>query len=224
MLDIRANDVLFGRGPICYKSPGNIAFRNLIQSYVASYSRCAPRSVKRRIVIKLISKAQKQGYRFLIRAQNNDMWCEAHPDLVKSKVGHALRDARNLVDNLCDKISNSKHTTRKDKRQETKLNEKQALPSFKIDVNDCRASPNMHHQLHGKRNDLKSIEIRKTHYLDTKDSYLCQVMQQPYFSKECDDECNAFNNRIELNPNSIVQTAAFHSQRLRYVKSFNYEF
>ena len=85
MIDIEANDVLFGRGPLCYRNPGNIAFRNLIKSHVASYARCAPRALKRKIVQILISEAQKQGCRFLVRAKSSDIWCEAHPYLVRSK-------------------------------------------------------------------------------------------------------------------------------------------
>jgi hypothetical protein len=130
LVDIKANDVLFGRGPFCYRFPGNVAFRNLIRSHVATYSRCAPRTLKENIVKKLISKAQKQGCRFFVRNQCSDIWYEAHPYLVRSKVSHALRDARNSVGNVCD--SNSQNISWNDNRHEAKLNDKQGHRSFDI--------------------------------------------------------------------------------------------
>jgi hypothetical protein len=100
MVEIKPDDILLGRGPFCYRNPGNIAFRNLIQKYVEGYERKSPRSIKRKIVQKLILKAQNQGRRFLVRSMDSDTWFEAHSYLVHTKVSHALRDARNSTSNV----------------------------------------------------------------------------------------------------------------------------
>ena len=196
MTDIKDNDVLFGRGPFCYRNPGNIAFRNIIQSHVASYSICAPRSWKRKVVQKLISEAQEQGCRFLVRAKSSDIWCEAHPYLVRSKVSHALRDARILVSGeSIDKISNLQYFSRSDKRQKPKLNEKRGIHSFSSESINSKVSIE-------EGNDIPSIDRRK-------ESALCQARQQPQDLKDFVSECNFFyhlktsGSQFSWNANSI---------------------
>jgi hypothetical protein len=214
MTDINENDVLLGRGPFCYRNPGNIAFRNLIQSHVASYARCAPRSLKRKLVETLISKAQKIGCRFLVRVKNTSMWCEAHPYIVRSKVSHALRDARILESDVSrDKISNL-HSPRSDKKRKPKSNGKEGLDSFtnlKVYIEEGNDSP--------------LIDHTKTFPFDIQESVLCQARQQPQELKYCANENNTFlimkipENRLGWNPNNIMHTMPYLSQSLGYVKS-----
>jgi hypothetical protein len=122
-------DILLGRGPLCYRNPGNVVFRHMIQFHVENYALNAPRSVKRDIVQSLIQEAHRQGRRFLARIStsspaftrknttmdnlceernidneqkdeeedDDDSWYEASPALIRSKVSHALRDARNSI-------------------------------------------------------------------------------------------------------------------------------
>ena len=55
MKEINAKkDILLGRGPLCYRNPGNVVFRNMIQIHVVKYALDAPRSVKRAIVQSLL--------------------------------------------------------------------------------------------------------------------------------------------------------------------------
>jgi hypothetical protein len=89
------NDILLGRGRFCYSNPGNVAFRNMIREHVGNYTFNANRSQKGGIIHSLIIKAKDQGRLFLVRSLQDGMWCEAHSKLVRSKVSHALRDARN---------------------------------------------------------------------------------------------------------------------------------
>jgi hypothetical protein len=208
--DIKANDVLFGRGPFCYRFPGNVAFRNLIKSHIETYQRCAPRSIKQKIVKNLISKAQKQGLRFLILDQSSGMWCEAHPHSVRSKVSHALRDARNLVVNECDKISSSekiaRNGSRKEaksnaKRQEAKSNDLKGHNSFNIDFTDCKSLQDFHQRFYGRRNEIPPIEHIMTHFYNVHESALCQAKPQLLDSKN--SEC--------------VQTTSFCAPKFRYV-------
>jgi hypothetical protein len=95
-MTIKQDDILLGRGPLCYRNPGNIKFRNITQSHAAKYVIDAPRSYKNKIGQSLINTTKGQGMRFLIRSKEDSNWYEAKPDLVQSKVGHALRDARNM--------------------------------------------------------------------------------------------------------------------------------
>ena len=95
MKNMDTNDILLGRGRFCYRNPGNVAFRGMIKEHVAKYSFHADRSVKGEIIQSLITQAREQGRVFLVRSLQDDKWCEAHPKLVRSKVSHALRDARN---------------------------------------------------------------------------------------------------------------------------------
>ena len=55
----------------------------------------AIRSVKQEIIESLINQAYEQGRLLFARSLRDDKWYEAHPKLVRSKVSHALRDARN---------------------------------------------------------------------------------------------------------------------------------
>jgi hypothetical protein len=88
------NDILLGRGPSRYRNPGNVAFRHMILVEIKKYSLHASRSVKNNVIQSLIAKAKDQGRRFLVWSQKDDAWCEAHPRLIRSKISHALRDAR----------------------------------------------------------------------------------------------------------------------------------
>jgi hypothetical protein len=94
---IKNNDILLGRGPFCYRNPGNVKFRNMIQSHVTNYVLDAPQSSKKKVVQSLIKKIREQGIRFLIRSKKDSNWCEAQHYVVQLKVSHALRDARNML-------------------------------------------------------------------------------------------------------------------------------
>jgi hypothetical protein len=95
--EIDANDILFGRGSAFYNNPGNVAFRKMIHVELVKYSIHAARSVKGDIIQSLIAKAKEQGRRFLVCSLENGIWVEAHPTLIRSKVSHALRDARHAL-------------------------------------------------------------------------------------------------------------------------------
>jgi hypothetical protein len=141
MKDVNDEDVLLGRGPFCYRHPGNIAFRNLIQDHVANYARCAPRQAKKKIVQKLISKAQKQGSRFLVRDKDSGDWCQAHPYLVEAKVSHALRDARHskrLVP--LDSTADLSKSSQNDEMLKARSNGKQVFKSSQVDPTNSKGS------------------------------------------------------------------------------------
>ena len=93
MTCIRSTDIMLGRGPTCYNNPGNRIFRKLIKEHVVFYKNQASRKEKAAVVTMLVSKLEAQGCRFLHQASLG-IWAEAPSHIVKSKVGHGLRDAR----------------------------------------------------------------------------------------------------------------------------------
>jgi hypothetical protein len=94
MIEMKEKDILLGRGPVCYRHPGNVLFRNLVKEHYINYKLTTPRLMKKLIVKSLIDKMHGLGSRFLVRSSNEFSWHVAHPHLVQAKVGHALRDAR----------------------------------------------------------------------------------------------------------------------------------
>jgi hypothetical protein len=131
-MDLRKNDILLGRGPFCYRFPGNVKFRKLIQSQVAKYDINASRSAKQGIVQSLIKAAHELGYRFLVLSKNDNNWYEAHPYVVQSKVSHALRDARSHATSIAAimKKNYEHHKSCLSKRQQKK---KASMISMDID-------------------------------------------------------------------------------------------
>jgi hypothetical protein len=118
-MDVRKNDILLGRGPLCYRHPGNVKFRILIRSQVDKYNVDAPRSTKQGIVRSLIKVVHEEGYRFLVRAKNKCNWNEAHPRVVQSKVCHALRDARNHKMSIMTKNHKEQQQQQQQQQQKT---------------------------------------------------------------------------------------------------------
>jgi hypothetical protein len=125
---IQDDDVLLGRGPFCYRNPGNIKFRSMIRSCVDKYVIDAPRSYKSNIVQALIKTANDKGIRFIVRSKQDGNWYEAHPYVVQLKVSHALRDARNSI---TTSVKNKKTTSSSDPKQSWKQStRKDAISSF----------------------------------------------------------------------------------------------
>jgi hypothetical protein len=113
MIEIKQKDVLLGRGPVCYRHPGNVMFRKLIQEHCIKYTLTTPRFMKKYIVESLIDKVHESGSRFLVRLSNGWSWHVAHLSLVQAKVGHALRDARILGnDRVCLASNHTKSSSR----------------------------------------------------------------------------------------------------------------
>ena len=96
---IRPTDIILGRGPACYKNPGNRVFRKLVKTNAIYYTSQVRRKEKAALVNLLISMLKTQGCRFL-RQSSRGTWVEAPTAIVKKKVGHGLRDARLAADKV----------------------------------------------------------------------------------------------------------------------------
>eukprot|EP00980_Cylindrotheca_fusiformis_P005723 scaffold1192_cov58-Cylindrotheca_fusiformis.AAC.17 len=91
-VDIRATDVLLGRGRGFQEHPGNIRFRNVLEDYRDVYD-SAPRIQKRRIAIELRQLLAADGVRFLKHA-DGVRWIESDIKTVEDKIGQFFRTVR----------------------------------------------------------------------------------------------------------------------------------
>ena len=113
--EIRANDVLLGRGAGPNEHTGNIAFRVIVAKQKAFYMATTNRQEKNKIAIKTMKIAQAQKGRFLQKVKdkddkgNDDVYVIAADKVVLEKVKQALRHQ--------DRARGSKSDTWKD--QET---------------------------------------------------------------------------------------------------------
>jgi hypothetical protein len=94
MKESLSKDVFLGRGPSCYKNPGNKEYRNLVKLYAADFHRGLQKSEKSKFIDNLKFKLEMQGFRFLSFSDDNKKWESASDWEVKEKIGHDLRDYR----------------------------------------------------------------------------------------------------------------------------------
>jgi hypothetical protein len=97
-VSILPNDVLLGRGPLRYRHPGNVVFRDLVRSLAIHYNIEAPSAKKVMIVRHIFEIILNTGGRFLHQdPPKSGKWNEAPPTIAILKIKHALRDARLLI-------------------------------------------------------------------------------------------------------------------------------
>eukprot|EP00980_Cylindrotheca_fusiformis_P005720 scaffold1192_cov58-Cylindrotheca_fusiformis.AAC.14 len=99
-VDVRATDVLLGRGRGFQDHPGNIRFRNALQEYRHAYD-TAPKWQKRRIAVELRRMLAVDGVRFLEQVDGTK-WVESDVKAVEAKIGQLFRSARKKNDALVD--------------------------------------------------------------------------------------------------------------------------
>jgi len=84
-------DVCSGRGKRNWNHPGNIAFRDLIQSNVYPYIHAETKNDKTAIVCRIVDDLRNEGCRFL-QKNKAGCWYDIGEAKVRDKVGHSLRD------------------------------------------------------------------------------------------------------------------------------------
>jgi hypothetical protein len=89
-------DVHFGRGSHNYNKAGNRIFRYIIAIFTNQFPLALPRHQKAEFVEKIYSALIKPGFRFLCHVKSLDSWKETSVYVAKKKIGHTLRDVRNL--------------------------------------------------------------------------------------------------------------------------------
>jgi hypothetical protein len=85
-------DVVCGRGKKHWNHPGNIQFRNLIQSNVERYIAAPTKSDKTAVVVSLVDGIRAQGGYFLKQNSSSGKWSDIGDRQALDKVGHSLRD------------------------------------------------------------------------------------------------------------------------------------
>lgn len=93
-LEIRSNDVLFGRGKTVVEHVGNLRFRNMIGMQMTEYEN-ANRLEKTYITEKIVEAIKGSDGRFLKRDEGGE-WEEVDHETARKKVAHAFRNRRKL--------------------------------------------------------------------------------------------------------------------------------
>jgi hypothetical protein len=84
-------DVCSGRGKKHWNLPGNIAFRNHIQTRVAEYLMRTTKIGKTEMVATIVGELRQQGFQFLKQTKEGH-WYDIGDQQARDKVGHSLRD------------------------------------------------------------------------------------------------------------------------------------
>ena len=94
ILQPQSQDILFGRGKPFQERPGNVWFRNLLESYRDRYE-AAGKAEKTKLAteIVLVVKAHKDA-RFLKQSDKGNYWIEVDDKVAREKVSHSFRTRR----------------------------------------------------------------------------------------------------------------------------------
>lgn len=95
---INPTDVLCGRGKSSFTHVGNRRFRDAITNAIDEYNNSESRLAKSRVVQRIVEKIKGEGGRFLKRDRSSGGWVELDTKSCRDKVGHAIRDAANLIE------------------------------------------------------------------------------------------------------------------------------
>ena len=106
------SDILFGRGQIVMNHPGNIMFRNYIQSKLIEYSNAGSKKEATQWTWGVVRTLKSDyGARFLKEEKINDeitAWVETSNETARSKVRIAFRDARSRLAKTAEKKQKNK--------------------------------------------------------------------------------------------------------------------
>jgi hypothetical protein len=102
-------EVFLGRGPGCYRKPGNNNYRSIVKLYATDFHRGLQRAEKSKFIENLKFKLEMQGYRFFSMSNEQKNWVSASDLEVKQKIAHDLRDHRPLMSNGNKAIGKSKY-------------------------------------------------------------------------------------------------------------------
>ena len=107
MTESLLKSVYLGRGPGCYKQPGNNQYRILVKLYAADFHRNASMVEKRKFIDNLQAKLEMQGFQFFSYSEELQKWVDALDWEIKEKIGHDLRDNRKSLSNATTKKSST---------------------------------------------------------------------------------------------------------------------
>jgi len=93
--------------PSYLSTAGNRRFRDAITSAIDEYNNSDSRMAKSRVVQRIVEEIKRDGGRFLKRDRSSGSWIELDTKSSRDKVGHAIRDAANLIEARKQKQSSS---------------------------------------------------------------------------------------------------------------------
>lgn len=89
--NIKANDVLCGRGGATNNHPGNMSYRKLVADYQTEYL-AARKKEKAVIARRIVASIKESGGRFLKHNDQSDVWVEVPIKKATEKTSQALRE------------------------------------------------------------------------------------------------------------------------------------
>jgi hypothetical protein len=92
--DLLPNDVLLGRGKPIQKHPGNVRFRQMLDSIIEKYGK-GEKGAKVRAVAYIIDLVKVEGGRFLKELEDGG-WVEIDEATARAKVSHTFRTRRQV--------------------------------------------------------------------------------------------------------------------------------
>lgn len=107
-------DVILGRGPQIYEHEGNVRFRRLIFSRLASYANAGSKQKKSEILQEIVAQVRSLSplAGFVRLCQKTERWFEVGDFLAREKVSQAFRDA------LHDQYKSSNSNKKKNRRNQ----------------------------------------------------------------------------------------------------------
>ena len=105
----KASDILFGRGAIISKHPGNLAFRNYVKANLDTYAGLQTKNDRWELTRDVtLTLKNNYGIRFLKEDRKGDTncmgWVEASDETARTKVRIAFRDAIKIRREKCAKL------------------------------------------------------------------------------------------------------------------------
>jgi hypothetical protein len=92
-------DILFGRGRPIMRHPGNVVFRNILESRLTDYNTATTKKEKSEIVLAVVRQIRSWSWRFL-REDSRGWWVEVTDDVARQKVSIGFRDVRKTRDDV----------------------------------------------------------------------------------------------------------------------------
>jgi hypothetical protein len=105
-------DVCCGRGKRNWNHPGNLNFRNFIQSKTDEYMAAPSKTDKTAIVCKIVEDMRGQGCKFINQDEKTGRWFDIGDAQAREKVGHSLRDQVTAINRQIKKEQECRHNRR----------------------------------------------------------------------------------------------------------------
>jgi len=171
----RHSDILFGRGHMVMKHPGNTVFRNVIKSKLVEYISTKSKTESTKLTWETVRMLKSEyGARFLkeeLVETDGLCWVETNNEIARSKVRIAFRDARTRM---------------------IKTSRKQELDGSN---NNIASSTKRNADGGSKGNDINVPPSSRTTALP----YLTEQQQQQLFTSPIINFCNSNSNNNNLN-------------------------